>query len=146
MVELLGRPVAIVVAGRDERLRPSIVRAWGPLLDAERGELELGLSSTPEARAVSALRAHGDVAVNVVSPTTYHSIQVKGQAISVGEPTPEQLERAAAHLAVFTDEVEQVGIPRAFAPRFMGAIGAAVRIELREFFDQTPGPGAGRAL
>jgi hypothetical protein len=87
------------------------------------------------------------IAVAFSPPTIARAVQVKGAAVWVRDPEPEELERAERHLAAFGAEVEQIGIPAHLARRlFAEADFVSVMMSIDEVFDQTPGPNAGQRL
>jgi hypothetical protein len=138
--------VAIIVATRDRKLRAEITRAWGPEVSADGRSVTLCVSAPPGSKTRSNLAGNGAIAVTFSLPTTYRTVQMKGTAVEVGEPNAEQLARVDEHLAAFVDQVEQVGIPRQLAPTFMQPEFVSVTLEVRELYDQTPGPNAGSKL
>jgi hypothetical protein len=138
--------VAIVAATRDDDLRPEITRGWGPALSPDGCELRICLSAAPDSRTIANLERNGDVAATFTLPTTYRSIQIKGEVRALGEPTADDLARADEHLAAFVDEAAQVGVPRAIGSRFAERPFVAVTVAIRELYDQTPGARAGAAL
>ena len=138
--------VAIIVATRDEDLRPEITRGWGPEVSGDGRSVTLCVTAPPGSKTRSNLAANSAVAVTFSLPTTYRTVQMKGTAAEVREPNAEQLTRVEEHLAAFVDQVEQVGIPRHLAPTFMQPEFVSVTLEVRELYDQTPGPNAGSKL
>ena len=85
--------VAIVAATRDDDLRPEITRGWGPELSPERCDLRICLSAAPGSRTISNLERNGAFAATFTLPTTYRSIQIKGEVRELGEPTAADLVR-----------------------------------------------------
>jgi hypothetical protein len=138
--------VAIVAATRDDDLRPEITRGWGPALSPDGRELRICLSAAPGSRTIANLERNGAFAANFTLPTTYRSIQIKGDVRELGDPTDADLLRAGEHLAAFVGEAAQVGVPRAIGSRFAERPFIAVTVVIRELYDQTPGAGAGSAL
>lgn len=79
-------------------------------------------------------------------PTTYRSVQLKGTATAVANPSAAQLEAAHRHVEAFAAEVAGFGIPLEGARAFLGRELVAVTIAVRELYDQTPGANAGQRL
>jgi hypothetical protein len=138
--------VAIVVATRDGDLRPEIARGWGPDVAEDGSAVSLCVATAPGSRTRANLESNGAIAATFSLPTTYRTVQVKGVALDVAEPSAERLARVQEHAAAFVAEVVQVGIPREAAPRFVGSGFVAVTFAVRELYDQTPGPTAGERL
>jgi Pyridoxamine 5'-phosphate oxidase len=138
--------VAVVVATRDAALRPAITRAWGPEVAADGRSVTLCLNAAPGSRALSNLEDNGAMAATFSLPSSYRTVQMKGQAINLGVPSARQLERVEEHVAAFAEEAEQVGLPRDFAGRLIAPDFVAVSLRPAELYDQTPGANAGARL
>jgi hypothetical protein len=145
LAEFVHGGVAAIAATRDEAMRPSIVRAWGPEVDGE--TVTLCLAAAPDSLAAANLRANGAIAVTFSLPTTYRGVQMKGGVVGeVGEPSEAQLERVRAHAEAFAEQTVQVGLTREQGRRFSRGPLVSVTFEVTELYDQTPGPGAGARL
>jgi hypothetical protein len=146
MLAFVRSGVAVIAATRDGELRPEITRGWGPELSADGCELEICLSASPDSKTLANLTSNGDFAATFSLPTTYRSIQIKGTARELGEPSAAALDRAAEHLSAFVEQAAQVGIPPALGRRLAEHPFIAATIAVRELYDQTPGARAGTAL
>jgi hypothetical protein len=142
----LNEGLAVIVATCDEGLRPEISRGWGPALASDGAALSLCVGASGDSRMRANLVRGATIAATCSLPTTYRTVQLKGPVLHVGEPSGEDLERADAHLAAFVEQVGRIGIPAGRAPRLREPVLLAVRMEIRERYDQTPGPRAGAAL
>ncbi len=126
--EFLRCGVAAVVATRDEQLRPAIGRGWAPRSSDGGSLLTLCVEAPPASPMRANLTGNGVTAATFSLPTTYRTVQVKGAAIDVREPTREELDAGAAHCDAFSVEAE-AGAPaarRATAARLEAADGDAV--------------------
>jgi hypothetical protein len=142
----LREGVAVIVATCDERLRPEIARGWGPTLAPDGATLTLCVGAAADSPMRANLERGGTLAATFSLPTTYRTVQLKGPVLDVGEPSGADLARADEHLAAFTEQVARIGIPPSRAPRLREPVLLAVRMDIRERYDQTPGPRAGSAL
>ena len=79
-------------------------------------------------------------------PTTYRTVQLKGEVVSVREPTAEQLAAVDDHVEAFSREAEEVGLMPGTGRRFLDPGLVAVTLAVRELYDQTPGPSAGARM
>ena len=95
----------MIVATRDDQLRPEITRGWGPLLADDEASLELCVAAAPASRTRANLDRGGVMAATFSVPTTYRTVQLKGAVLAVGEPRADQLARVDAHLAGFGEQV-----------------------------------------
>lgn len=136
--------VAVVVAVCDAELRPEIGRGWGPRLAADGSRLTLCVSADPGSPFASGLVPGAAMAVTLSRPSTYRSVQLKGRVEHVAAPDPDQLELVEEHVRDFCAEVEPLGLPDAGRLRRHDLV--AVTLEVRERYDQTPGPNAGARL
>jgi hypothetical protein len=134
--------VAVIVATRDAELRPTISRGWGPLVPADGASLVLCV----EADCRGDLQATGDLAATFSRPTTYRSVQIKGAANGVAEPSGADRKRVAEHHAAFAAEAGQIGVSPAQARRLLLDDLVTVTVTVSAVFDQTPGPRAGARL
>jgi Pyridoxamine 5'-phosphate oxidase len=80
--------VAVVVATRDDALRPEIARGWGPLVAPDGAAATLCVGLHPGSRARANLEANGAIAATFSLPTTYRGVQIKGVARALREPRP----------------------------------------------------------
>lgn len=142
---MLDEVVVIFVVTRDDDLQPHVARAWGGLLDAEAGRLDLAVTVHDDVRVVADLKANGSVAVLVGRPSTYQTMQITGHVERVGTPGPADLERINVHVERFVAEGVTLGLPKSVA-RLAGERWVAIRVALDQFFEQTPGHKAGSAL
>jgi hypothetical protein len=143
---LLRAGPAVIVATSDERLRPQVSRGWGPELEPGGTVLVMCVAAAAGSPMHANLERGGTIAATFSAPTTYRSVQLKGPVLTVGEPVAEQLSRVDEHLAAFVEQVAQVGLPPSRAPRLREPALLAVQMEIRERYDQTPGPKAGSPL
>ena len=138
--------VAIVVATRDDDMRPAITRAWGAHLAADGASLTVCVTALPGSKTRSNLERNGAIAVNFTLPTSYRSAQLKGSVLEVHDPSPAELARVERHIALFVEETTQVGLSASGARQLAERNLLAVTFAVRELYDQTPGPNAGKRL
>jgi len=147
VVEFIHGGVAMGVVTRDDSLRPAIARAWGPEVSADGRTLRLCVAAPQGSAARENLQVHAPVAVGFSPPTIARAVQLKGLAVSIGEPEPDDLERVERHVEQFVAEVTRIGGPEHVARRMFAPAGLLeVSVSIDEVFDQTPGPTAGRRL
>jgi len=147
VVARLGAGVAVVVATPDLELRPTLARAWHPRIDAGGRRVTLCVEAPLGSPIRANLERRCALAATFVRPTTYRSVQVKGTVRDVRPSTAEERRAVADHNAIFVDEVVEVGVPARVADRFLDDRELlAVTVDVRELYDQTPGPAAGERL
>ncbi|HEX4519859.1 MAG TPA: hypothetical protein VH063_09795 [Gaiellaceae bacterium] len=139
--------VAVAVATRDEELRPTFARGWGPVVSHDGTMLALCVGAEPESATLSNLERTGAIAVGFSPPTRARALQVKGTSLSIEVPGPAALELAERHLDAFCAEAESIGFSPELSRRlYEPSELVLVRFTVAEAFEQTPGPTAGRPL
>jgi hypothetical protein len=129
--------------------RPFVTRGWGLSMPTGDDTATVLLGATE----VAALGypdggARGStIAVTVTEIRSLHALQVKGPIVSIALPTDEHLQRMADYCRQFVDAVAQIDKG---SPVLLGRIVpddvVACSFTVRERYDQTPGPGAGRPV
>jgi hypothetical protein len=138
--------VAVIVASRDDELRPQVGRGWGTEISADGESVTLCIGAPPDSPMRANLQHGRGIAATFTLPTSYRGVQIKGDVLELGEPTAQQLARVGEHLEAFARETEQVGLTRELARRLIDPVLLAVTFSARELYDQTPGASAGVRL
>jgi hypothetical protein len=144
--DLVHKGVAVVVATRDDELRPELSRAWGPSLSEDGACLTVCVEAAPDSAMVCNLKVGAPVAATLARLTSHTTVQLKGPAVDVSPPTPERLAAVAEHIERFLAEGEDVGMPESFGRGLIGRELMTVTIEVTERSDETPGPEVRRPL
>jgi len=133
---------SLVVATCDERLSLELTRVAGARLGDD-GLMRIALPLPEARRAIWNLENNPVVALTIVLPTTYRTLQVKGRDVRPIEwPGHEAI--AHAHGAAFREEAIAVGLPVDSAGAFLSLNRfATFAFTPSEIYEQTPGPGAG---
>ena len=106
------------------------------------------LLSATDAPALANLEDSGRISITAADVPTLHSMQLKGRKDSSAEAaTASDRERADRYCDAFYADVERSdGTPRRMIERLRPADFVVLEILVDEFYDQTPGPGAGASL
>ncbi|HVU00203.1 MAG TPA: hypothetical protein VHE30_00575 [Polyangiaceae bacterium] len=143
--ELLRGPLAVQVAGASARLEPQVCRGWGA--EFADGQLTVILLDAQTEVLRATLAATRTIAVNTTHPVTLASLQWKGDVVEIAEPDDAARAEATRRTEQFLDALRAAGIVRAPTPGvFHPGPARRVTLRVREVFDQTPGPGAGREV
>ncbi|MBK8206069.1 MAG: pyridoxamine 5'-phosphate oxidase family protein [Planctomycetes bacterium] len=145
IAEFLKRGLCVLVATRDAALSPLCVSASAVALDGP-GRAIVYLPAYESAPALANLRANGAVAVLVEEPTTHRGIQMKGRSLAVREATVPELDHVAEFVARTKAELSAIGFAPTVLERMNFTPCTAVEFTVEQVFEQTPGPGAGRAV
>lgn len=129
---------------RDSALQPMSTIAFGLKVGADGREVTVFLPVPLAAPMVANLRDNGQMAITIVCPTDHRSIQLKGAWL--GERRTDDADRAfiERYREALTKELGLVGVPRSIWRRVIWWPSLALRMDVRDVFVQTPGPGAGR--
>jgi hypothetical protein len=148
-IAMIARGVSVIVASRDERLRPSVMRAVGSRIAPDGREITVYLSRPQSRQLLLDLAASGHIAVVFSEPSTHRSLQVKATRVQTRDAHAQDQPVLAAYLASMERELQAIGFPAGMAAamlqhRLQDLV--AVRFTPEQAFDQTPGPKAGAAL
>jgi pyridoxamine 5'-phosphate oxidase-like protein len=146
---LIQRRVSVIVASRDARHRPHLMRAVGCRLRDDWCELTVFMSTAASEQVLADLRANGLIAVVFSQPTTSHTVQLKGRDARVHALQPGDAGLIQDYLDNFIEEVAAIGFPAHVARAVLGHAPddvVAVSFTPSSAFEQTPGPQAGHAI
>ena len=116
-------------------------------MSADSRSLTLCVSAAEGSAVRANLEGNGAVALGFSPPTIAKAVQLKGLAVVLGEPGPDDLGRMERHVRTFVAECERIGIPPAIPERMVdGSALVLISVSIDEGFDQSPGPTAGRRL
>lgn len=144
--------VSIVVGTRDADLVPEIARAWGLLVSKDRKSMTLCVPRATSHATLDNLADNGRMTVCCSLPTSYKTIQLKGQCIATADPTRADLAVVKRHRDAFGRLNRRIGIQpqqsEIFWRREVESSPALVKLRFvpEQIFDQTPGPDAGAPL
>jgi hypothetical protein len=147
VAEFIGRGVSLVVATRDEHMVPAATRGWAAVPSADGTAVTVCIPAPPGSAVRANLESNGALAMSCTLPSSYRSVQIKGTATTLAEPTSDQLEHAERHIKAFLEETLPFGYEPSYGHRVgVGPLDLAVTFAVEELYDQTPGPSAGRRL
>jgi hypothetical protein len=144
LAALLEGPSIMHLATRNAALEPLSSLAFGLRVAKTPGEVTVFLPETLAPPQVANLRDNGQMALTVLRPSDHRAMQIKGMWL--GERRADEDDRAfiARYRDAMTQELGLVGVPRSIWRRIIWWPSLALRMEVRELYVQTPGPGAGR--
>jgi len=149
VLAMMDRGVSVQVASRDERLRPSVMRAMGSSVDVARGTVTVFISRRQGGELLRDIDASGRIAVMFSQPSTHRTVQLKATAATTRPAGPQDRAAIDRYVLGVVDDIVSLG----YAPELVRAIFAhrledlvAVTFAPSEAFDQTPGPRAGEPL
>ena len=146
---LVAKGVSCIVASRDARLRPSVMRAVASRLAADRREVTVFLSRRQSGQLLQDIAATGHVAAVFSQPSTHRTVQLKASSAVLREARPEDAPDLARCQATLEQELQSIGYPAGLASALLAhrlEDLVAVSFQPEQAFDQTPGPRAGARL
>lgn len=147
--EFIQGGVSIVAASRDPSCVPSMARASGCRVSADRRAVTIFAPRSQSAQLLADLGAEGRIAVVFSRPSTHRTLQLKGDGARVRAATPAEADVVEAYVEAFAREVATLGHTSEQA-RALLTIRAddlcAIEFTPNAAFEQTPGPKAGSPL
>lgn len=144
--------VSVVVGTRDADLLPEITRAWGLLVSKDRKRVSLCVPLATSHKTLDNLAGNGQMAVCCSLPTSYKTVQLKGQCIETADPRRADLAAVERHREAFGRLNQRIGFPSQRSETFWrreletSPVLVKLRFVPEQIFDQTPGPDAGSPL
>jgi len=143
--EFLQRGLCVLVGTRDNALQPLCVTGSAMFLSAP-GRAVVFLPAFESAPALANLGQNGQIAVVLEQPTTHRGIQIKGSVTGTRPPSMAEVARIEEFVSRTLADLSAIG----FAPTVLNRMDflpvTAVEFTFDAVFEQTPGPGAGRAV
>ena len=143
---LIESDPAVSVGTRNNEMFPHAVRAWGPRVSSDRRSVELFIDRPNAQRCIENLQENGRIATCFVHIQTLRALQLKGRCVEIGDPAAEDWDWIERHRGAFTDAASELGFPRELVRNLWSAQVVKLRFVVEEFFDQTPGPNAGKEI
>jgi hypothetical protein len=134
---------SLIVGGLTPDGEPFATRGWGiRLVGDDRSSVRVVVGTADLARLEPAA-----VAVTGADVPTLRSLQLKGTVEAVEPLDDEDVAQHRSFCDQFFADVQRTdGIPRSLMERLVPADRTVVVLRVRQLFDQTPGPNAGRPI
>jgi hypothetical protein len=147
--EFVAGVTSMAIATRDAQLLPTVGKALGCMVSADRRWLTVLIDGEQSARIVADIAAGSPVAAVFSLPATHRTVQVKAAQATTATATPTQRVRARMHVDAIVEHLAPLGYSEAaLRVLFSYEAGAllAVRFAPTAVFAQTPGPRAGERI
>jgi hypothetical protein len=133
---------ALIIGTVDADGMPLATRGWG--LDVlDDGQLRLLVDGDDEA-ILANLASTRAIAITAADVRTLHSTQLKGEVVSIEDADEADVARVRRYCDdFFVDIHETDGTAYEVLERMVPSRYRACRCQVSDWFDQTPGPGAG---
>jgi hypothetical protein len=147
--EFITGVTSMSIATRDAQLLPTVGKALGCMLGADRRVVTVMIDGEQSARIASDIAGGSPVAVVYSLPATHRTVQIKGMRATVTAATPTQRVRARMHVDAIVEHLVPLGYAEAALRVFFSYTPEAllaVRFTPAAVFAQTPGPRAGERI
>lgn len=141
--------VAMNVASCSAARVPSLARAHGCRVSADRRQVTVFVPVLRAAGVLADVRAGGAIAAVFTLPRTHETLQLKGLKADIVPLDADDHTRIKAYADSFFDEIRSVGYKEPFARWVVSGLDeehVGLLFEPTAAFVQTPGPNAGRPL
>ena len=145
----LGGGVSITAGARDGRRVPTLARALGARVSADRSRVMIFFSRRQAGPLLAALQENGALAVVFNEPHTHRALQIKATDAGEVPLDPGDGRRVEAYRQAFVDEVGRLGFPEPLVRTLLRVPDddlVAVAFTPASAHLQTPGPQAGAPL
>lgn len=149
LIDLVQSGMSITVAGRDERLVPSIAKGAGCRVGDDGREVTVLVFAEAAEAVLRDIATNRLVAVVFSRPSTNRTVQLKGRDALCVPTQPADLALVRRQLALFAADLGRLGWNEDFVQAVFWHDPTqlvAIRFTPDGAFAQTPGPGAGAAL
>lgn len=145
----ITRRISMNVASCNTARIPSLTRAFGCVVSADRRRVTVFVPVQRAAALLADLRAGGAIAVAFTLPRTHETLQLKGAKADIVPLAADDATCIRDYVESFIDEIRSVG----YSLEFARALTSGAKEELvglaftpTAAFVQTPGPNAGQPL
>jgi hypothetical protein len=141
--------VSILAASRDDALVPSIARASGCRVSADRRTVSILMGHSQATQLVADVGASGRIAVVFSRPSTHRTLQLKADDARVRQATQEESMLVEGYIDAFAREIALLGHAHRQARVLLEVRSddlLAIDLTPNAAFEQTPGPRAGSLL
>ena len=136
---------AIVVGTRSPTMHPHLCRGWAPTLSRDGRRLRMYVSTVQAELCLDDLRSCREVAMVCSRVRDYRTLQIKGVCVGFegSEKTQDDL---AKYWQRMVDGMCRVGLTPEQVNSFWASGLTELTIDVRDYFEQTPGPNAGTRI
>jgi hypothetical protein len=137
--------VSLLIGTRNAALRPASARGFGVEIDVAGFAATVFLPASAAALTLSNLRDNGQIALTFSRGFDHRSLQVKGHILSISETNERQRHLQDRYFAAFSAGLLLISHRENSLRHVRYYPSYALSFRIESMFDQTPGPGAGRA-
>ncbi|HYD60167.1 MAG TPA: hypothetical protein VEC35_07415 [Noviherbaspirillum sp.] len=145
----MQRGVSIGVAACSRDAVPTLARATGCRVRADRLQLTVFVSATQASPVLECIRDNGTIAVVFSEPSTHRTVQIKGRDARVTGLSESDLQLVAGYRSAFARELAPLGYDEILVRTLLSLPSAdivGISFTPAEAYSQSPGPNAGQPL
>ena len=146
IVDFIYSGQAGVVGSRDENMVPMLALCWGTRVRDTDGVIITYVVKEQYEQMLKNFNNNGRVVLTLVETPSYRSYQFKGQFLEARAMTPDEIDFQRQFREEVVAGFHSGGYPYEIADRYVGLADLAIEFKVENIFDQTPGPGAGKAV
>ena len=137
---------SILVGSVDAGGTPACCRGIAIKSDDDLATLTLYVPVATSQQVLANVASTRRVAVGASEVISHSTTQIKGTTSNVRLASESERDFVQSRLAQFADTLDSVGLPRRITRSVSHWPAFAIEIDVREIYDQTPGPNAGSAI
>jgi predicted pyridoxine 5'-phosphate oxidase superfamily flavin-nucleotide-binding protein len=146
MVDFIHGPQMMFVGSRDEALMPHANRVYGAIVGADRENITFYVLEKEFEKLKRNLESNNYTSLSIADSFSHETYQFKGTYLSSRKSNAQD----EAILDIYADKlagvVKALGVPEELLKLFVYKPSVAITFQVKEIFDQTPGPGAGKKI
>jgi hypothetical protein len=147
VARLLETATVAIAGTRDADLVPHVHRVSAWRLSPDRKSVDCFFAQAFSRHLLSSLEDNGEISVTFCEVPSHETYQLKGKFVSSRPVDGDDLRVYEAYRARGVHRIcELLGFSERAVRAYVPAPNLVVRLGVREIFDQTPGPDAGRRL
>jgi hypothetical protein len=144
--EFLENGVAMTMGVLNSQLITKAVRCVGAVVGGDRKTVTFYLPKDSALRVIPMVLENKNVAVVACLPSTYKTIQLKGQFLAYRDADSRDRIILERYRELFFYQTDQAGVPKNSMIRMRSFPALAMDVEITDLFLSTPGPQAGNSL
>ena len=134
------------VGSRDENMVSTVRRCWGTHIGDTNNVLIFFVVQAQYEQMLRNFDNNGRVSLSLVEWPSFRSYQFKGQFLKARAMAPDEMVFQQQFQEKLMALLKAMGFPDEIAERIVHQTDLAIEFKVETIFDQTPGPGAGKAV
>lgn len=146
IVDFIYSSHAGAIGSRDENLVPIVRRCVGTDINDTKAIVMVYVVQSQHKQMLKNFNDNGRVSLILVEWPSHRSYQFKGQFLRAREMTADEAVFQQQFREKYMSIGREAGYPDELVERFVYQADLAIEFKVEKIFNQTPGPGAGKAV